>query len=181
MKTKWSENKGDDRNNIYSLVKKIKELEVEIQSLKTNSNIKYNNKNHFNIISNKILNKTKESFILPNNFRLRHNIDYSAGIKHTITKISNDIISYTTEDLNIPNFNPNSKYIYKLEFFIMSKSGISIPIFDENTGKCLLGIMHCERYLPKIFYETIDTNENIDVYEFKYMDLFNKTNKFVNP
>ena len=176
MKIKWSESKGDDSNDISSLVKKIKELEEKIQSLKINSNIKYSNENHFNIISNRILNKTKESFEMPNNFRLRHNIDYSAGIKYTIRKIPNDIISYSTEDINIPNFNTNSKYIYELEFFIKTKSGISVPIFDKDTGKCVFGLMHCKRYLPKIFYETIDSNGNIDVYEFKYMDLFNKTN-----
>lgn len=136
----------------------------------------------FTKISELILEKTKDSFRMPNISYKIPDINYEKGIKYTIEKKQGLVIT-NIDDLqivkNVELVNPT--IWYEIKFYIESNIPDIpyIPIYDEDNLKkppSRRNIFRVNdtthRFIPKIFYEIKTTNGEIDIVQDERLNLF---------
>lgn len=154
-----------------------KQIDFLIEEVKNKNTIKKKElkHQHFQKIANLILEKTSDSFRIPNNKNKNPDVDYEKGIKYIIERKKSNIISDIEVLYDKPIVNPNVYYEIKFYVYSTIPEFSYLPIYDETNSIDDYGITYPEtsnifnvndknlRFLPKIFYESRTETGEINV------------------
>ena len=137
-------------------------LSSKIKKIEEKQNYK---QKHISFITKLILKKTQNSLKLPTSYNKCKHIDYNSGIKYMIEFKKDNTVS----NIDIGIHKKLGKYYYKFTTWLYNKNHTStIPVFNESTGTNIFNIKDNDYiYVPRMFYEVLDENGNIDIKEMK--------------